>query len=95
MSYLLSFSPLDFTKNFAFGLGVGVGLGVVIRKFSQERQRKQEHLVSCLKQLAAEVRQLRETFIQYATTSKSIGIAAIEDYSSDEEFYDTERGIES
>jgi len=93
MSYLLSFSPLDFTKNFAFGLGVGVGLGVVIRKFSQERQRKQEHLVSCLKQLAAEVRQLRETFIQYATTSRSV--AAIEDYSSDEEFYDTDRGIES
>lgn len=93
MSYLLSFSPLDFTKNFAFGLGVGVGLGVVIRKFSQERQRRQEHLVSCLKQLAAEVRQLRETFIQFATTNRSV--AAIEDYSSDEEFYDTERGIES
>lgn len=93
MSYLLSFSPINFTKNFAFGLGVGVGIGVVIRKLSQERQQKQEHLVSCLKQLAAEVRQLRETFVQYATASRSN--AAIEDYSSDEEFYDTEHGIES
>eukprot|EP00111_Clytia_hemisphaerica_P009963 TCONS_00029153-protein len=93
MSYLLSFSPIDFSKNFAFGLGIGVGLGVVFRRFSQEKQRKREHLISCLKQLAAEVRQLRETFVQYATTRPSLD--AIEDVSSDDEFYDTDRGNES
>jgi len=93
MSYLLSFSPIDFSKNFAFGLGIGVGLGVVLRRFSQEKQRKREHLISCLKQLAAEVRQLRETFVQYATTRPSLD--AIEDVSSDDEFYDTDRGNES
>ena len=93
MSYLLSFSPIDFSKNFAFGLGIGVGLGVVLRRFSQEKQRRREHLISCLKQLAAEVRQLRETFVQYATSRPSLD--AIEDVSSDDEFYDTERGNES
>jgi len=92
MSYLLSFSPLDFTKNFAFGVGIGVGLGVVLRKFSQEKQRKRDHLISCLKQLAAEVRQLRETLLQYGS---SASVEAIEDLSSDDEFYDTERGNES
>ena len=91
MSYLLSFSPLDFTKNFAFGVGIGVGLGVVLRRFSQEKQRKRDHLISCLKQLAAEVRQLREALLQYGSKS----VDAIEDLSSDDEFYDTERGNES
>lgn len=86
MNYLISFNPIDFTKNFAFGLGVGFGIGVVIRKVFQEKQQQKEHLISCLKQLAAEIRQLRETFIRYASTRKQ----ELEDVSSDEEFFDTE-----
>lgn len=93
MNYLASFNPFDFSKNFALGLGVGVGLGVVFRKIIHEKQKQRNHLISCLQQLAAEVRQLRETLLTCASTSAH---DAIEDnLSSDDEFYDTERGAEA
>lgn len=96
MGYLMSFSPFDFSKHFAFGLGIGVGIGVVIRKVIREKTKQREHLISCLKQLAAEVRQLRETFIStVASKSKLRQIKSGIDSSDEDEFFDTEKGHDS
>jgi len=99
MGYILSFSPFDISKNFAFGLGVGVGIGVVIRKVFQEKQRQRDHLISCLKQLAAEVRQLRDTLLQavhVSSAQKENNLLEICNESSgdEDEFFDTEKETE-
>lgn len=95
--WLIGFSPFDFSKNFAFGFGVGVGIGVVVRKIIQEHRKQRQQLISCLKQLAFEVRQLRGSFIQSATCEvkveevKNYEVSSSED---EDEFFDTERGPE-
>jgi len=89
MGYLLSFSPFDLSKSFAFGIGIGVGIGMIFQKIKHEKQKKQEHLLTCLKQLAAEVRQLRETLLHSVTSRLSRQDAIEGAHSSDEdEFFD-------
>nr|XP_004205861.3 regulator of microtubule dynamics protein 3 [Hydra vulgaris]XP_047133553.1 regulator of microtubule dynamics protein 3 [Hydra vulgaris] len=66
MSFITSFNPFDFTKNFAFGLGLGVGIGVIVRRVMHEKMKHKELLISCLKQLTTEVQQLRETILSMA-----------------------------
>ena len=58
MIYLLSFSPIDLCKSFSsfsFGFGAAVGIGYIFRKVKKEQEKRQEHLLSCLRQLSAEV----------------------------------------
>jgi len=94
MTYLLSFNPFDLSKTIAFGIGIGVGIGLIFRKIKQEQERQQEHLLSCLRQLAAEVRQLRETLVNTVSQVSSRSRLSLTAQSSDdEEFFDTERGV--
>jgi len=88
MSYLLSFSPFDLSKTFAFGVGIGVGIGMIFRKIKHEKQKKQEHLLSCLKHLAAEVRQLRETLLHSVASRISKDAIDGQQSSDDDEFFD-------
>lgn len=96
MSYLPSFSPFDLSKSFAFGVGFGVGFGMIFRKLKNEKERRREHLLSCIRQLATEVRQLRETLL-----SKVWNINSKQDLiegppsSEDDEYFDAEKGSDN
>lgn len=95
--WVIGFSPFDFSKNFAFGFGVGVGIGVVVRKVIQEHKKQRQQLISCLKQLAYEVQQLRGSFIQSATCEvkvKEVKNCEVSSSEDEDEFFDTERGPE-
>lgn len=102
MSYLLSFSPIDLCKSFSsfsFGFGAAVGIGYIFRKVKREQERRQEHLLSCLRQLSAEVRQLRETLITQVAAAvvgkqEQNVVECSLSTSDDDEYFDTEKGSE-
>jgi len=87
MSYLISFNPFDLSKSFAFGIGIGVGIGMMFQKIKHAKQKKQEHLITCLKHLAAEVRQLRETLVHSITSRMSKQLEG-SNSSDEDEYYD-------
>ena len=90
MSIITYFSPFDFSKSFAFGLGLGVGIGVMARRIIKEKMKQKELLISCLKQLACEVRQLRETFLSAARETLNQQSSSLSD---NDEYFDAENPI--
>jgi len=103
MTFISFINPLEIVRSlssFSFGFGAAVGIGYIVRKVKGERLKRQEHLLSCLRQLSTEVRQLRETLLnrvvkvnkqqqQQADDEEAVDVS-----SSDDEFFDTERGVE-